>query len=89
MGFSRLTPSFFINQNEIVLVKKINSQTGCNRVFDQVFPGQPAGLVESPRFLTFLIFFKPSSVPILDQLGLGSTHWTEPSFKIIRITCQT
>ena len=49
-----LTPFFFINQNDIILVKKkVNSQRVYNRVFDRVLPSQSAG---SPRFLTFFIF---------------------------------
>jgi hypothetical protein len=31
---------FLKNQNDVVLVKKKQKSTGCNRVFDQVFPGQ-------------------------------------------------
>ena len=32
---------FFLNQNDVVLVKKKKKSTGCNRVFDRVLPGQP------------------------------------------------
>jgi hypothetical protein len=45
-GFDRVTELpgsiFFLNQNDIVLVKKTKS-TGCNLIFDRVLMGQPPG----------------------------------------------
>ena len=56
----------FLNQNNVVLVKKKKQKsTSCNRVFDRVLLGQPAG---SHRVFSSLIFSstRPSS-------SLGST----------------
>jgi hypothetical protein len=69
-GFRVLTGSlgrsgqfFFINQNNIVLVKKQKQKlTGCNRVFDWFLPGQPAG----PHRVFYSFIFssiRPNSSP--------------------------
>jgi hypothetical protein len=57
LGFDRVTGSpgsIFLNQNDVVLVKKQKS-IGCNRVFDWVLPGQPG----DTEFFLSLFFFNP------------------------------
>jgi hypothetical protein len=44
---------FFLTQNNVVLVKKINKSTGYNQVFDRVLPSQ---LVGSPLVVTSPVF---------------------------------
>jgi len=51
-----LSESIFLNQNEVVLVKKQKS-TGRNLVFDRVLPGQPSQPSQPVRFLSSSIVF--------------------------------
>jgi hypothetical protein len=62
--------SVFLNQNDIVLVKKNKSQRVCNGVLtgSTESPGQPAG---------------SAGFPVPDWLSPGSTCRAEPSFKTI------
>jgi hypothetical protein len=63
---------FFLNQNNIILIKKQKS-TSCNRVFDRVLPGQPSHTGFS--FLYF--FFNLTPVSATDRPGPESTRQTE------------
>ena len=66
LGFDRVIRlsgwiSFFKNQNEVVLIKKKKQKsTGCNRVFDRVLLGQPDQPV-TPGF-SFPYFFFNSAL---------------------------
>jgi hypothetical protein len=53
--------SFFLNQNDVILVKKQKS-TGCNRVFDRVLLGQSGHRVNwiTPGFSFPYYFFNPA-----------------------------
>jgi len=61
LGFRVLTGSIFLNQNDVVLIKKQKS-TGCNRVFDRVLPGHK-------EFFLSLFFLQPSPVSAPDWSG--------------------
>jgi len=65
-GFDWITGLFgsiFLNQNDVVLVKKQKS-TGHNRVFNRVLPGQPV------RFFLSLFFLQSGPVQYrINQLG--------------------
>jgi hypothetical protein len=68
LGFDRVTgspKSIFLNQNDVVLVKKKQKSIDCNRVFDRILPGQPGRQVNPSsqpgytEFFIFLFFFNP------------------------------
>jgi hypothetical protein len=61
----RSPKSIFLNQNDVVLVKKKQKSIDCNRVFDRILPGQPGRQVNPSsqpgytEFFIFLFFFNP------------------------------
>ena len=61
-GFDRIVQiDFFLNQNDIILVKKQKS-TGCNQIFDRILPGQPS----HTGFFHPLFFLQLGPVPAPD-----------------------
>ena len=95
IGFDRVTGSsgsiFFLNQNDIVLVKKtkINGlQLGKKNKNQRVATGfltgscwvNPPGQMDHTGFFLPLFFLQPGSVL---ARGPGSTRWAGPSFKTI------
>ena len=76
---TQVNPVVYINQNDIVLVKK-NSQwvaTG--------FLTRPVNLSGHPNFLLLLFFLKFGPVPTPGQPGPESTCRVGPDFKTILI----
>jgi hypothetical protein len=69
---------FFLNQNDVVLVKK-QKLTGCNWIFDRIMPGHT-------RFFLLLFFFQLGPVPAPGRLDPESTHQVMLGFKTMLLT---
>jgi hypothetical protein len=78
MDFDRVNPNFFINQNDVVLVKKINSQRVVTGFLTWSCWVNPPS---QPSFWLPLFFDKLSPVPTPSQSGPGLTHYTGLGFK--------
>jgi hypothetical protein len=53
----RINSFFFLNQNDVVLVKKKQKSTGYNHIFDRVLPGRPAESAGSHQIFPSPVFF--------------------------------
>jgi hypothetical protein len=74
---------FFLNQNDIILVKKKQISMGCNRIFNRVLSGGRVNLPGYTGFFLSLFFLKLGPVSAPGRSGPGLTRRAGPGFKII------